>query len=382
MKNEERLHKDSYLIGKMLINTIENDEKSSESLENKKLDKVYHYFLSKGNINNHLSNYKSFSSKEGYKRFLVAIENIPAETGKKKIILRNWIYGVAASIAIIIGFSLFLMQQNNSLNNEIIKPGIAKSTLILSNGETLTATSNDFTYEKQNVSVKYKEGSFSYSNNVSSDSLVENILTVPVGGESSIVLSDGTKVWLNADSYLKHPAKFLGDTREVTVKGEVYFEVAEDKEHPFIVHTPKGDVKVLGTGFGITSYPEENSYFTLVHGKIAFNDNVHTELYLKPGEQVKVADNQIVKRTVNVEEYVGWIDGNFVFRQRSLGDIMNAMQRWYNVKVVYDDSDLKEVKFSGDLKRYESINVLLDALSLTKEMEYSIEGNVITLYKR
>ncbi len=380
MKNSEKLHKESKLVMQNIINAVENE--TVDSLNNKRLDKLCNDLMSNNDLNNHLSNYESFSSQEGYKRFMNTIENIPLVALRKGKNIKPWIFSAAASVLIIVGFSLYMMRQTRSMNQDIIKPGIAKSTLILSNGEEIAASSNDFVYEKQNIGVKYQEGAFSYSDIVSSDSLVENILVVPMGGESSIVLSDGTKVWLNADSYLKHPAKFLGNTREVTVKGEAYFEVAEDKEHPFIVHMPKGDVKVLGTGFGITSYPDENTYVTLDHGKIAFNDYIHTELYLNPGEQIKLTDNSLEKRNVNIDEYVGWKDGNFVFNNRSLVDIMNTMQRWYNVKVIFNSAELKNIEFSGDLKRYESINVLLDALSLTKMMEYSIDGNVITLYKK
>ncbi len=380
MKNSEKLHKESKLVIQNIINAVENE--TVDSLNDKKLDKLSNDLMSNNNLNNHLSNYESFSSQEGYKRFLNTIENIPIVALRKRISIKLWIYSAAASVLIIIGFSLYLMRQTKSVNQDVINPGIAKSTLILSNGEEITASSDDFVYEKQNVKVEYQKGSFSYAGDVSADSLSENILVVPMGGEANMVLSDGTKVWLNADSYLKHPAKFAGNTREVTVKGEVYFEVAEDKEHPFIVHTPKGDVKVLGTGFGITAYPEENAYVTLAHGKIAFNDNVHSELVLSPGEQIKVSGNQLEKRKVNVAEYVGWKDGEFTFHQRSLEEIMNTMQRWYNVEVVFDNPELKNIRFSGDLKRYESINVLLNALSLTKEMNYSIEDNVITLYKR
>ena len=232
------------------------------------------------------------------------------------------------------------------------------------------------------MSVKYKKGTFSYSDDVSSDKLVENTLVVPVGGEANMSLSDGTKVWVNADSYLKHPVKFIGKTREVTISGEVFFEVAEDKEHPFIVHTNNGDIRVLGTGFGITSYPEENAYVTLAHGKIAFSDNNHETMYLEPGEQVEIVGDKWEKRVVNVDEYVGWKDGKFVFNDRSLSDIMNTMERWYDVDVVFDSPKLKDVRFSGDIKRYGSINVLLDALVLTREMEYSIEDSTITLYQK
>ncbi|MCW3787763.1 FecR family protein [Plebeiibacterium sediminum] len=382
MKNSQKLHKETRKIGETIINSLEKDNNADLGLKNKQLENVFNYFLSNNNLVNHINKYKKYSSKEGYERFLLAIEDLPANVNRKSLTLKYWMYGAAASIILIIGFSLFLMQPKQYQHQANISHGISKSTLILSNGKTITASAEDFTYEQQNMSVKYQQGTFSYSNDVSSDELVENTLVVPVGGEANMTLSDGTKVWVNADSYLKHPVRFIGKTREVTISGEVFFEVAEDKEHPFIVHTNNGDVKVLGTGFGISSYPDENAYVTLAHGKIAFSDNSHETMYLEPGEQIKIVGDEWEKRVVNVDEYVGWKDGKFVFNDRRLSDIMNTMERWYDVDVVFDSPTLKDIRFSGDIKRYGSINVLLDALVLTREMEYSIEDSTIILYQK
>ncbi len=379
----DKLHTESKDLSESIIRSLNEDSQVIEERdEERSSDKVYNYVLKKGAFFNHISKYQEFSAKQGYLKFLNAIEESYPKLEKRNIKKHYWLYSAAATVAVIFGLFLYLKWSTDKVISPTINHGISKATLILPNGKKISASSEDFTYKQENVSVNYKKGSFSYVGNVSSDSLVENTLVVPMGGEANMTLSDGTKVWLNADSRLKHPVKFIGKNREVTVSGEAYFEVAEDKNHPFIVHTSKGDVKVLGTGFGITSYPEEKAFVTLAHGKIAFSDNAEKMMYLKPGEQVKIEGGKWEKRTVNIEEYVGWKDGKFVFHNRTLSDIMNTMERWYNVEIVFETPKIKDVRFSGDIRRYESINVFLEALVLTRELEYSVEGKTIRLYQK
>ncbi len=382
MKESEKLYRESELISKQLMDYIESDKDESivtNGIEGKKLEHVLGYFKNNKNLNNLFSDYNLFSPVKGYQRFVASLESTPNKVTKRK--LRGVVYiGIAASIAVILGVTVFLNMRTHSLKNSEIYPGISKATLILSDGERITASSEDFSCKKENLNIKYKKGSFSYGQNDSRDSIAVNKLVVPMGAETNITLSDGTRVWLNADSYLEHPAKFAGNTREVTVKGEAFFEVARDLAHPFIVHVEgQGDVQVLGTGFGITSYPDEITYITLAHGKIAYKKDKQKPIEIVPGEQLKISSENIFKRHVNVEEYIAWKDGKFVFRDKSLKEIMHTLERWYNVKIRFEDEGLQDLKFTGDVRRYDSINVLLDALKLTNEMDYSISGQTITL---
>lgn len=385
MKDSDKLKRDSQFISKRLIHHIENEHdgiNDADELEGKKLNRVIGYFKNLKNLNNHFQTYDQFSSKKGYQRFISTIESTSKKAKRRSLRIPVSI-GIAASIAIIIGVTVFMNMKTRSVENSEILPGISKATLILSDGEKVTASANDFSYKKENIDIEYKQGSFSYARNDSPDSMAVNKLIVPRGAETNITLSDGTKVWLNADSYLEHPARFIGESREVTVKGEAFFEVARDEAHPFIVHIEgQGDVKVLGTGFGITSYPDEVTYVTLEHGSIAYKKDIQKPIVIEPGEQLKISDNQILRRIVNVEEYISWKDGKFVFRDKTLQEIMHTLERWYNVKIDFKDVDIQNHKFTGDLRRYDSINVLLDALKLTEELDYSISGQEITISRK
>jgi transmembrane sensor len=194
-------------------------------------------------------------------------------------------------------------------------------------------------------------------------------------------LDDGTEVWLNAGSRLKYPVAFLGEKRKVIFSGEAFFEVKKDSR-PFIVSMETGDVTVLGTSFGIRAYPGETDYTTLVTGKVCFQSKENESVILSPGEQaVFHLAGRLEKREVNVEEYVGWKDGLFVFRNETLSEIMKILGRWYGVNVIFLDDSLKELEYTGNLERYDSINTFLQLLKRLKEVHYEIKGNTVVLYK-
>lgn len=382
MNKGKKLYDESNQISKRLVSFYEADDDiaQEDSLKDSPSKKIYNYFLSDNNLHKHIVNYRSFSSKEGYLRFISNVEKA-TDQSKKKRRINYWMYSSAATIAIIIAISITLLNKNQQ-PQPTIEPGVKKATLVLADGKTISASEENFTIEEDELKINYSQGSFTYTNNVSNTgSLVINKLIVPMGAESKITLSDGTQVWLNADSRLEYPVNFIGESREVTVSGEVYFEVERDVDHPFIVHMPQGDVRVLGTGFGITSYPEEKAYVTLDHGKIAYSGENKPNIILDPGYQVVISDSDIEKRKVNTEEYIGWKDGKYVFNNRNLGDIMHTMERWYDVQIKFENPELQQLKFNGYIERYESINILLDALKLTNEVNYTIEGQVIQLYK-
>lgn len=191
-----------------------------------------------------------------------------------------------------------------------------------------------------------------------------------------MVLADGTTVHLNAGSKLTYPVRFVGKRRIVALEGEAYFEVVQDESHPFVVQTHLGEVMVLGTAFNVNAYTDASvCYTTLVHGKVQFSaPNVGT-VTLQPGEQAVVSANGTEKRTVDLDEYIGWVNGVYNFRNRSLGEIMETFERWYDIQVYYETPDLRDITYSGSLKRYGAVNSFLDALELTGDLTYkSVAG--------
>ena len=196
-----------------------------------------------------------------------------------------------------------------------------------------------------------------------------------------MILSDGTTVHLNAGSRLTYPVRFAGKRRIVALEGEAYFDVSEDAEHPFVVQTHFGEVIVLGTAFNVNAYADAPAcYTTLVRGRVRFSAPNVGSVTLSPGEQSVASAHAMEKRTVDLEEYVGWVNGVYTFNNRALGEIMKTFERWYDIQVYYETEDLRDITYSGSLKRYGTINSFLDALELTGDLTYKISGRNILIY--
>lgn len=299
-----------------------------------------------------------------------------------------WGTSVAVIIVLVLMFTHSGIKPTNNqcktvaVQERIILPGSKSAVLKLANGKMVTIGKQALKIIEDGGSVvKYEEGQLSYSSDMSFDKELYNELEVPRGGECQVQLDDGTKVWLNAESRLKYPVVFYGMERKVVLSGEAYFEVKKDT-HPFIVSTDIGDVTVLGTSFGVSVYKGEIGTTTLVSGKVKFTSKNGMNETLSPGEQVSVAVSGLVeKRMVNVEEYVGWKSGLFVFKNKTLEEIMNMFERWYAVEIIFQDDSLRQLEFTGDLERYGSINTFLQLLERLNEIRYEIKGNTIMLFK-
>lgn len=212
-----------------------------------------------------------------------------------------------------------------------------------------------------------------------------NTVEIPRGGEYRLELADGTKVWLNAATELRFPVNFAGDAREVYLKGEAYFQVKRDEEHPFMVHTSMGVVEVLGTSFNVRDYEEEREVVTTLEtGKVIYvSGNSKEKVMLKPGYQALEKEASPVKvRKVNPVQYIGWREGKYVFEDVALEDIMQTLGRWYDIDVVYADSTVKKLHFTGDLERYESINVFLSFIETGGDVKFKTEGKTIIIDKK
>jgi len=231
------------------------------------------------------------------------------------------------------------------------------------------------------VSLKNKEGVLQYKDSVNDKSVESktNTLRVPRGGEYQLVLADGTKVWLNSDSELSYPVPFVGKERKVTLMGEAYFEVAHNKDVPFIVVTGNQEVEVLGTKFNISSYENDaNIITTLVEGKVKVSDsNSESERYLMPNEQsvLNRDTDDLKKRKVDVYPFIAWKDGRFVFNNVTLEQFLLKISRWYDVEVIFEDDSLKTIKFSGDLPRYSNMTGILKIIEAEMSVHIKVENN-------
>lgn len=209
-----------------------------------------------------------------------------------------------------------------------------------------------------------------------------NVLTVPRGMNKKITLSDDTQVWLNAETRLEYPENFEGQERRVVrLKGEAYFEVAKDAEHPFIVETDLLETQVLGTSFNVRAYSPEDTHVTLMEGSLKVRNADHkNEVLIKPGENAALQHNG--KLSVNqVEEaaaYQSWAEGQFYFDNTELVEIMRELGRWYNINIIFTNKEAMHYRLHFQSDRNESLSQVLDLLNSMQKVNAKIEnGKVI-----
>ncbi|RGU57438.1 FecR family protein [Odoribacter splanchnicus] len=299
---------------------------------------------------------------------------------------------VAVSVLLLLvsGLFYFVLQDKDDrypvgLMTENILPGNAKAELILADGERilLGGPDMDSVLVQPGAEIHTAKERLSYIGRQQTGKIQYNILQIPRGGEYSVTLQDGTVVNLNSASELRYPVQFAGTERKVFLTGEAYFQVAKDKEHPFIVVTGEAEIEALGTSFNVYSYKEENRIeTTLVEGAVRFAVADQTVI-LMPGEQGMVGtDGNLEKKKVDVFPYIAWKEGKFVFRKRSLEEVMHIISRWYNVEAVFQNESLKKVSFSGNLKRYDDFEHIVSMLEMTGGIRFKVEGRKIFITEK
>lgn len=386
MMKKKNIYDDASLIKKSLIKDLSDKEQKGldQLLDDQSLQDVYKELSDRGYLKKQFMEYEKYSSQKAYREF----KERRGHSGRIRIV--RWVAVVAAMWVLALGVTLWMTfgkKENVAplpVASKIIPAGEKKATLTLADGtevhvEEITAR----VLQEKGMNIEYRNGEIVYhKSEEETTEVVYNKLEVPRGGECMIKLDDGTKVWVNAETKLKYPVVFVGDRREVVLEGEAFFDVAKN-EKPFIVKTSFGDVRVLGTAFGISAYASEpESYTTLVRGKVSVEREGIKPVVILPGEQVVTfKDGKMIKQEVDVEEFVGWKDGIYVFKEKSLGEIMKTLERWYNISVDFQDKSLVDLPFTGNLKRYDDINVFFDALTRTGDMKYRVEGNQVILFK-
>ncbi|WP_343693640.1 FecR domain-containing protein [Chitinophaga sp.] len=206
-----------------------------------------------------------------------------------------------------------------------------------------------------------------------------NTLTVPPKMDYKLALSDGTEVWLNATSKLRFPFAFDGDKREVYLEGEGYFNVARKDGQPFIVHTAHTDITVLGTTFNVNAYNKDVTTTSLVTGKVLTRSG-DREVTLKPGQEVAFnANNKFSVDNFDTDEVLAWMRGLYVFHNTSLEHIAAVIERWYGVKVVFDDPSLAGKKFTGGLEKLQTLDYFLETLQIIGDVDHYYDKDVLHL---
>jgi transmembrane sensor len=230
------------------------------------------------------------------------------------------------------------------------------------------------------TSIENKKGQLVYDGQaaISEEKVLYNMLTTGRGESYSVVLADGTKVWLNAASSVHYPLSFPGSNRTVEVSGEAYFEVAKDLHQPFIVRANGMEIKVTGTVFNVNAYGYEDKITTtLLEGKVQVSKQKQTQV-LMPGQQAELLSSGIIqlKKDADIDKAVGWKKGLFVFKEDDVQSLMNELSRWYDVNVVYKGA-IKD-KFTGIIDRSLPVTVVLEMLEKST-VHFQIEGRTITV---
>lgn len=304
--------------------------------------------------------------------------------------LRIW-RSVAAVAVLLIGTSLAFLYRSSQVELLPVRvaelsAGESRAILTLGNGQRmeLTGRMSDSVFFEEGIRLNATGVAIQYdSASLDMSSSAYNTLEVPRKGEFQLLLADGTKVWINSESRIKYPVSFNGRERRVYLEGEAYFEVSKNERMPFVVDMGKAEVRVLGTSFNARAYRDEDGiYATLAEGRICL-DAGGKSLNLLPEEQglVDLVNGNMSKKRVDIHLYTAWKDGRFVFQEQKLEDMMNTLARWYDIEIFFESELLKQVTFTGNLKRYDSFNKIIELLEMTQMAHFKVDGNTIFISK-
>lgn len=303
--------------------------------------------------------------------------------GSEKRMIRWYRYAAAIVIPLLIASGIFYKisytPQETVRVSEAFTPGKSHAVLELADGTSIDLGEAAARRQVRGDYWEVRSDSLKYYEEGTKGSEEYHTLKVPRGGEYTLVLADGSKVFLNAESSLKYPVLFSGDLRKVKLEGEAYFEVKRNPEKPFVVDVNGIQVNVLGTSFGIRAYADEEEISTtLVSGRV--NVLSGKQVYaLKPSEQA-VFDKRtesVKLAAVDTELFVGWKDGRLVFDNCSLERILKDLGRWYSFEVFYATPAAKKIPFSLNIRKHEKFVQVLELMQSTGKIQFEINKNTV-----
>jgi transmembrane sensor len=370
MKDKTDQEKAEYLAHKWSRKTLSTEEMHFlEQWYNSHDDEIFSHSQMEGVVKKQM--WKAISSKIG------SAKTIPF-----------WIKTVsAACLTLTLGSLFYLALQKPLVPEPVfigklkeIGPGGNAATLTLSNGKKVELKQvPTIGLSEEGVQItKEEEGKLSYQTiaNKLASVIQQNTLETPAGGQYQVVLSDGSKIWLNSNSSLRYPANFrAAKERIVELEGEGYFEIQKDSSRPFIVRSRNQRIQVKGTKFNVNTYSDEpNIATTLVEGSVAI-ENQYASLSLSPDEQALNDGKSISKERIDARAFVSWKDGYFEFNNTDLNTAMRQISRWYGLKVVYADK-LPSKHFTGKIYRDLKLSNALKILSYF-EVRFTVDDHTI-----
>ena len=384
-------YKISRLIAKKLMGVIlpEDEEKLNAWLEEDVRNKdLYRRILEVEN----------FSTRDMYaKRLDVehtwdALKEQLAGQRKRRSLFSAWQIGVAASVILLVGIGLYWGFNKKPKVKQVevaahVEMGGAKAILVTSRGDEIVLQDSSvqlitlgggMVAKNDGVQVSYKENEGAGKEDV----LEYNTIRVPRGGEYKLFLSDNTEVFLNSDSELRFPVKFGKGKRDVFLRGEAFFVVTKDASRPFVVNAnDKMSVEVLGTQFNLQAYPDDAFVETTLNEGAVRVFNGKQGVRLRPDEQAVYDEGKFTVRKVDASSYSAWKEGRFMLLNHSLENIMTRLARWYNIDIFWENPEVKEYHFSGELARYEDFTEILRMLELATRVHFEVKDRTVFVRK-
>ncbi|WEK36482.1 MAG: DUF4974 domain-containing protein [Candidatus Pseudobacter hemicellulosilyticus] len=314
------------------------------------------------------------------------------------------LYAMAAASAILVVFLVIRFMNGSPSEAPVVKadsvrfkndvaPGIEGAVLTLADGRqvSLDSAANGVVATQSGAEAVLKDGQLAYNlKGAGSGAVQYNTMTTPKGRQFSLLLPDGTRVWLNAASSIRYPTRFSGVERKVEVTGEAFFSVAQNVRSPFrVVVNNEAEVEVLGTSFNVMAYADERMVnTTLLEGAVRIRKTGGQEadsrnsVLLRPGQQAQVPMGLQLQSGIKVipapEGVTAWVDGELSFRRSSIQDVMRVLSRWYDIDVVYEPGKLN-YSFMARISNKENLSEVLKMLELTGYVEFSIDGRTVTV---
>lgn len=381
--------KDSFKIAEVIHNylfgEISKEERTvlNEWLEQSgKHREMLESFRQKGYVDEKIIQHRIFNAKRGYRKF----EESKKRRNRRIRFIR--IVSVAAVFCCVVSVTTFLLWNSDKREyTELVQtetsiiPGGYRAILILDGGQNVElAESSTLKVTGKSTEVTVRDNRVIYVPEDTVNMSAINRVYTPRGGEYNLELSDGTKVWLNAETELRYPVRFQKDRREVEVVGEAYFEVAKDANRPFIVHASGMNTRVLGTSFNVKAYTGEERQTTLVKGRVEVSYGTQ-RVKISPGEQVTLKGEELEVQEVDTQVSTGWKNGLFVFDDQSLENVLQELGRWYDVHIFIANEGVKQLKFTSNFPRYENIDRVLDIIELAACVKCEIKGRTIVVRK-
>ncbi len=293
----------------------------------------------------------------------------------------------AAVVVLCLGSLLWLRPSSEVAkpSDATILPGTQQAVLVLGNGEQVELSKLTHLQETDGIAIaRNQEGEIVYyaeSAESKKQRADTNTLRVPRFGEYAIVLADGTRIKLNSESELRYPTVFSDTKREVSLKGEAYFEVAKS-DRPFIVRTYGAQVRVYGTRFDVNSYETEKLRVVLVDGKVGVSTEDFEEVMLDPAQLALInAEKGItVKKEINPAYNIAWQKGYYAFDNERLEDILSVLARWYNFEVLYARPEIRDIHFTASLWKDQPLEHILKQFEKTQSISFQISGNQVIIH--